>query len=196
MRTTEGYVDEMGRDAEETRRRLLLAATQEFAERGLAGARVDRIAATAGASKPLLYTYFGNKDDLFDAVYNRMIAGIVSETPIDPHDLPGYAGQLFDQSVAHPELVRLTLWDRLERAGQGALQPVVQEANRAKVAAIQRAQDNHRISDRFPAAELLLLVTTLSGTWALAQLGPDGPGSEGDVSARATLVRAVQLMVE
>ncbi len=186
----------MGRDAEETRRRLLRAATEEFAERGLAGARVDRIAAAAGASKPLLYAYFGNKDDLFDAVYNRVIAEFVRQTPIDPQDLPGYAGRLFDWSVAYPELVRLTFWDRLERSGQGARQPVVLEANRSKVAAIQRAQDDGGISGRFPAAELLLLITTLAGTWAFAQLGPDGP-EDGDVAAaRATLLRAVRLLVE
>ncbi|CAA9562657.1 MAG: Transcriptional regulator, AcrR family [uncultured Thermomicrobiales bacterium] len=186
----------MGRDAEETRRRLLRAATEEFAERGLAGARVDRIAAAAGASKPLLYTYFGNKDDLFDAVYNRVIADFVLETPLDPYDLPGYAAQLFDRSVTHPELIRLTFWDRLERGGQGARQPVVLETNRNKVAAIQRAQDAGGIADRFPAGELLLLITTLAATWAFAQLGPDGPGT-GDVETpRATLVRAIRLLIE
>jgi AcrR family transcriptional regulator len=40
----------------------------EFARCGLGGARVDRIAARAGANKRMLYYYFGNKDDLFLAV--------------------------------------------------------------------------------------------------------------------------------
>ena len=190
------YGGAMGRDAEETRRRLLRAATLEFAERGLAGARVDRIAASAGASKPLLYTYFGNKENLFDAVYDRVIAEFVGQTPIDPHDLPGYAGRLFDWSIAYPELVRLTFWDRLERDGRGARQPVVLEANRSKVAAIQRVQDDGGIADRFPAAELLSLITTLAGTWAFAQLGPDGSATADLAAARETLVRAVRLLVE
>jgi AcrR family transcriptional regulator len=186
----------MGRDAEETRRRLLRAASDEFAAHGLAGARVDRIAAAAGASKVLLYTYFGNKDDLFDAVYNRMIADLVAATPIDAEDLPGYAGRLFDRSMTHPEVVRLTLWDRLERGGQGAGQTLVQEANRSKVATIRQAQADGLVAVRFDAAELLLLITTMAAMWAFAQLGPDGPGDEDLAGARSTLVRAVRLLVE
>ena len=87
----------------------------------------------------LLYTYFGNKDDLFDAAYNRMVADLVAATPIDAQDLPGYAGRLFDRSIAHPEIVRLMLWDRLERGGRGARQTLVRESNGAKVAAIRQA---------------------------------------------------------
>lgn len=101
---------------------------------------------------------------------------------------------LFDQSIAHPEIVRLTLWDRLERGGQGARQPAVQEANRAKVAAIRQAQDDRRLSNRIPAAHLLLLVTTTAGIWAFARRGPDGTGSEGTDEARATLVDAVRIL--
>ena len=48
--------------------RILEAAKQEFAAHGLAGARVDRIAAKAGANKRMLYYHVGNKDDLYLAV--------------------------------------------------------------------------------------------------------------------------------
>src|SRR3954470_5755104 len=50
------------------RLRILEAAKQEFAAHGLAGARVDRIAAKAGASKRMLYYHVGKKDDLYLAV--------------------------------------------------------------------------------------------------------------------------------
>jgi len=55
------------RDAERSKRQILDAALVEFAERGLAGARIDHIAARAGLSKPLIYSYFGDKDDLYAA---------------------------------------------------------------------------------------------------------------------------------
>ena len=45
----------MARDAEDTKRRIFEAATAEFADHGIAGARVDRIAARAGANKQLIY---------------------------------------------------------------------------------------------------------------------------------------------
>ncbi len=56
------------RDPEHSRARILQAARTEFAQHGLGGARVDRIAQLAGINKRMLYHYFGNKDDLFCAV--------------------------------------------------------------------------------------------------------------------------------
>ncbi|MBY9051646.1 TetR/AcrR family transcriptional regulator, partial [Pseudomonas fluorescens] len=50
------------------RLRILEAAKQEFSTHGLAGARVDRIAAKAGANKRMLYYHVGNKDELYLAV--------------------------------------------------------------------------------------------------------------------------------
>ena len=50
------------RNPEATRKKLLTAARREFANRGLAGARVDDIAERAGVNKQLVYHYFGDKD--------------------------------------------------------------------------------------------------------------------------------------
>ena len=43
------------RDPEKNRERILAAALEEFARNGLSGARVDRIAARAGATKRMPY---------------------------------------------------------------------------------------------------------------------------------------------
>lgn len=56
------------RDAERTRARLLAAARTEFAEHGMGGARVDRIASSAGVNKERIYGIFGSKEKLFAAV--------------------------------------------------------------------------------------------------------------------------------
>jgi TetR/AcrR family transcriptional regulator len=60
--------------AEITRQKILKAALREFSELGLAGARVDKIAARARVNKQILYYHFGNKEMLFGAtlasVYN------------------------------------------------------------------------------------------------------------------------------
>ena len=47
---------------------ILQAALVEFAQEGLAGARMDAIAAAAGVNKALLYYYFRDKEALYDAV--------------------------------------------------------------------------------------------------------------------------------
>ena len=56
------------RDADRSQQAILAAARDEFAEHGLGGARMDRIAERAALDKRLIYYYFENKDSLFLAV--------------------------------------------------------------------------------------------------------------------------------
>lgn len=49
-------------------RRILGAALQVFAAEGYSGTSMDAIAALAEVSKPTLYQYFGNKEQLFSAI--------------------------------------------------------------------------------------------------------------------------------
>lgn len=64
---------------------ILAAAFEVFAEQGLAGARVDDIAARAGVSKGTLYLYFPGKDELFRealrARVRRTLEGLASAAP-------------------------------------------------------------------------------------------------------------------
>jgi TetR/AcrR family transcriptional regulator len=62
--------------ADQTRTRILDAATTEFSMYGLAGARTERIAETAGVNKALLYYYFESKEKLYEVVLDRAAAGI------------------------------------------------------------------------------------------------------------------------
>ena len=61
----------MKRDAEATRERILTAASVEFAERGFAGARIDRIAAGATSNVRLIYAHFDSKENLFAVTLDR-----------------------------------------------------------------------------------------------------------------------------
>jgi AcrR family transcriptional regulator len=180
----------VARDAEDTRRRLLDAAAVEFADRGIAGARIDRIAAQARANKALIYSYFGNKEDLFDAVFNALVVDTVHDVPIDADDLVSYAGRLFDRTVDHPQALRLAIWHSLERGG-AALPEAVVAANRDKVAAIRAAQDRGVVSTRFPADELMILIAGLSmlGSRELAMTGVTDVGLR-----RRTVLEAVRLL--
>jgi AcrR family transcriptional regulator len=64
------------RDADRSRQKILLAASLEFAEFGLSGARVDRIAEKSGLNKRLIYYYFESKDVLFTAVLENAYSEI------------------------------------------------------------------------------------------------------------------------
>lgn len=102
------------RDPEATQRALLAAAVAEFAEKGLAGARVDEIARRAGVNKQLVYHHFGNKEELYRVALEQVYAGIrAQEQALQLGDLPPLAamerlvGFSFDYLVEHPEFVAL-----------------------------------------------------------------------------------------
>ena len=52
-------------DPEGTRQNIIEIASEEFALNGLAGARIDEIAARTRTSKRMIYYYFGDKDGLY-----------------------------------------------------------------------------------------------------------------------------------
>ena len=151
------------RDAEATKARLLKAATDEFAAYGIAGARVDRIAAAAGANKQLIYAYFGSKDRLFDVALTESCTALMDSVPFDADDIPGYVGRLFDHAVAHPEVYRLVTWAGLERPS--AVAEFEADSYGAKLAAITDAQREGRLDASLPPADLLALVIGLAGSW-------------------------------
>ncbi|MDJ0951156.1 MAG: TetR/AcrR family transcriptional regulator [Alphaproteobacteria bacterium] len=102
------------RDPARTRERILEAATVEFSEQGLGGARVDAIADRAGTNKRMLYHYFGNKEDLFLAVLERTYESIRShERELELRNLDPVAAvrelvlYTFSYFIAHPEFIRL-----------------------------------------------------------------------------------------
>ncbi|GHO97591.1 putative TetR family regulatory protein [Reticulibacter mediterranei] len=105
----------MSYDSAATRRRILDAAYVEFADRGFANARVNRIAAQAKANKQAIYLYFESKEGLFDAVLENRLGILADMVSFTPDNLTGYIGALFDYMVEHPNLLRLTHWKSLER---------------------------------------------------------------------------------
>ena len=65
----------MARPAKVSPDRILAAAAVEFAARGFAGARVDRIARRARVNKAMLYYHFGSKQTL----YRELLRAIFTE---------------------------------------------------------------------------------------------------------------------
>lgn len=181
-------------DSTDTRRRLLDAAFEEFAAHGLAGARVDRIAELGKANKRLIYAYYGNKEELFDTVMVRSLGVLTDAVPFSAEDLPGYAGALFDHMIAHPAMVRLTMWKLLERPD---VSPEETQAYRPKVAAVADAQSGGRLAPDDDPVDVMMLLIGLVASWftnspALHALaGGDRTEPQRVAEHRAALVRAV-----
>ena len=150
--------------ADSTKIRIIAAATQEFAAHGLAGARVDRIAMTAGANKERLYAYFGNKERLFGTVLRQTLSRSDAWVPERAEDLGEATGELFDLAFRRPELVRLLAWWRLEGA-RVELSPDDLEPYRHKIDEIAAAQRSGLIDKRWDPADLLAIVGALATAW-------------------------------
>ncbi len=149
--------------ASTTRDRIFKAATAEFAAHGIAGARVDRIAANAGANKTLIYHHFGNKETLFSAVVGRQMAELYAAVPVTPDDLPGYAVGLFEFALARPELMRLMAWSGLER--RAPVPPEQVAGTAGKLAGIAQAQAAGRVQATDPPAFLLSVIVAVATAW-------------------------------
>jgi AcrR family transcriptional regulator len=104
----------MAYDAQDTRRRIFAAASAEFAQYGLAGARIERIATAARANKQAIYLYFGDKETLFGVVVKAKVDEVCHSDTLDPRAVGESIGQLFDWYQEHPELLRLLLWEAME----------------------------------------------------------------------------------
>jgi TetR/AcrR family transcriptional regulator len=111
------------RDSERTRQAILAAGEDEFAAKGLAGARVDVIAEQSGANKRMLYYYFGSKEDLYVAVLERAYAAMrdaeseLHLADLDPLDAIRKLTEFkFDYYLAHPKIIRLLAFENMQSA--------------------------------------------------------------------------------
>ena len=123
-------------DPERTMADILDVATREFAEKGLAGARIDAIAEAMRTSKRMIYYYFGSKEGLYLRVLEesyRRIREVESEAHLDdlaPEDaLRRLVGHTVDYQWAHPEFVRLVQNENMHRAEYLAQSKMIRKLN-------------------------------------------------------------------
>ena len=115
------------RQPEASRDAILRAALAEFSQEGLAGARVDAIAASAGVNKALLYYYFHDKESLYGAVLDRFFLRLTKRVMVEldgagplGERLLRYACAHFDCVAESPHYARL-FQGELMSAGRGGL---------------------------------------------------------------------------
>ncbi|TFZ08577.1 TetR family transcriptional regulator [Ramlibacter humi] len=125
--------EEKVRDADRSQSTILAAARDEFAEFGLGGARMDRIAERAALNKRLIYYYFEDKEALFQAVLEQSYRDIrQAEQQLNLQELqPAEALRklvefTWDYYLQHPEFLTLLNSANLHKARH------LQESKRAR----------------------------------------------------------------
>ncbi|MEV6771526.1 TetR/AcrR family transcriptional regulator [Nocardia sp. NPDC051030] len=170
------------RDPEATKARIFAAATDEFAAHGIAGARVDRIAANAKANKQLIYAYFGDKEQLFHQVLEKTMLAVAGSVTTDIEDLDTWIDQHIDYHREHPELLRLLMWEALElgreNASAGELRCGRYLEKRQKV---EVAQAKGLMRADMPAGHILMiLMSTINYPLAVPQVNQFTLGGDAD----------------
>jgi TetR/AcrR family transcriptional regulator len=101
---------------EQTVRSILDAAAREFAETGFEGARMDRIADSAGANKAMIYYHIGDKQVLYSRILHEVLGHTAArmEKNIKAADTPREKLKAYIQSIGktvleHPYMPRIMM---------------------------------------------------------------------------------------
>ncbi|WP_101949894.1 TetR family transcriptional regulator [Mycobacterium sp. 3519A] len=183
-----------------TRERILAAAKAEFTQYGFAGARLNRIASNARASKERLYSYFTSKEHLFEAVVAQWIEDAPYRVPLTAEDVAGYVEALFDNFVADPRGARLQRWIELEAPSALSDDHPLRRLFRAKLAEVRRGQREGLIDPGWHPMDLLTLLTEIVQSMAAGETvvgGIVGTARAGDTldERRAATVEAARRLV-
>jgi AcrR family transcriptional regulator len=144
---------------------ILRVAHEEFAKNGLAGARVDEIAARTKTSKRMIYYYFGDKAGLYrrvlESAYREVRAG---EQELD---LEGLAPEMalrrlveftFDHHRRNPEFIRLVMIENIHHGSYLSQSEVIRDLNRGAIEHLERVLDRGRRTGAFrPDADPLVV---------------------------------------
>lgn len=184
------------RTGDQLRDEILTAARTEFAQYGLAGARIDRIAKTAHASKERLYAHFGDKETLFRQVVSADGAAFFGSLAVRPEAVAEFAGEVFDLAQSHPEHLRMITWARLEGLHLQVPEREGQAVHERDMAAIADAQADGRVDTRWKPEELLIMLLGVGTAWAhWPDPVADDPGESVMASRRADAVEAAARII-
>ena len=123
---------------------ILQAAVTEFGEKGLAGARIDAIAAATQTSKRMIYYYFGNKDGLYLAALEHSYAQVrdrESSLQLDDMDpetaLRCLVTVMFDHHLGNENYIRIVMSENMNRGRYLAQSTRIQELNRPAITVLR-----------------------------------------------------------
>lgn len=160
------------RDPERTKQDILEVATLEFAAQGLAGARVDAIAAKTQTTKRMIYYYFESKEKLYAEVMERAYGNIrqieehMDLDRLDPETaLRRLVEFTFDYHDAHPEFVRLVAIENIHNAEHIKDSEAVRRTNRPALAVlaklVARGCESGVFKRRMDPLDLHLMISAL-----------------------------------
>lgn len=194
------------RDAERSQQAILLAARREFAEFGLGGARIERIADTAKVHKRLVYYYFNDKDGLFAAVLQSVYEEIRdAQLYLDLRGMAPLAALrrlvefTWDYYIAHPEFITFLNSENLHKAKHLTGLPRLRELNSPLVETVEDIVARGQAAGLFRAGiDPMQLYFTIAGCayFYLSNIHTLSVGFDRELSSPKLLTQRVNHIVE
>lgn len=175
----------------ERERRVLVAAIEEYSERGWAGLTMDGVAKRAGVGKSTIYLRWTNKEDLLAAAVQGLAADV---EPVDNGSLRGdfelLAGNLYDAywTAIGWGLVRILIDAAGSGEGVAELREVNEVHRQAALGILDRAVERGELRDGAPGQ---LVINALYGTMMTSRMMYPWDEMAGMVRSREELVRDV-----
>ena len=193
----------MAWDTEGTKRRIMQAATTEFAQHGPDGTTVERIARRAGVNKERVYNYFGGQRTLFATVLRDELANVARAVPVTSfatEDIGEYAGRVYDYHRERPELIRLLRWEALVFDDEVPDEEVRRTYYECKSDAVVEGQEAETVTASIDAPHLMMLVLSMAGWWStvpqVARMLCGPPSDEEHARRRAAVVAAARRLAD
>jgi len=192
----------------ETIANILTVAMREFADKGLAGARVDLIAEAMRTSKRMIYYYFGGKEGLYLAVLEeayrriRQIEASLSLEELSPEQaLRKLVEFTVDYQLANPDFIRLVMNENMHRGEYLAQSKTIRGLNAPAIetlrAIYQRGVQEGAFRAGIEVVDLHKSISALSffnvanrHTFALI-FGPENASADGDRLRRESIVEMI-----
>ncbi len=148
-----------------TRSKILKAAAKIFNEQGFAGTSLADIAKKIDINQSLIYHYYENKAELWEAVKQYVLQDYLTKTAValeGAHGLhsflKGYCESTIDFFGRHPEIVRMLSWQGLERInGSGSVRADSVERD-TLVKRIQELQHQGKIRPALDAQIVAIMI--------------------------------------
>lgn len=158
------------RDGEETKRRILNAAEELFAEKGFDGTTIREVAERSGLSGPLILFLFQSKEGLYEAVKDAIVRRW--QANLGGAFVPKGAAWAFVETMIeavfafyrdNPTMVRIANWERL--AGDDAPWGGEEEIHRWYRASLVEAQRRQEIRDDISPLAITALISGAVHVW-------------------------------
>lgn len=142
---------------------ILDAAVEEFAANGYAGVRMEHVANRAGFNKSLVYRYFKNREQLFEAALRHQFSRREEGLKSLPSDFGETLYWWHTQNRENPTFLRMILREALEASGDTVVEAEGRRAYYQKqIALLEQYQEQGKLPGELPAPQLFLSLLAIT----------------------------------